>query len=200
LYTTGEFSVKMRFKAKHTQSGKEKTLEKQVSVAPLTELSGGTFDMKPIESDIQRKHPRPYWVVEGIDLSLDLIAAEYNRLFPDSPRLVVTDASLQHGGRYEINGDWTHGSHKYHRIGLDVDLRSRDILDEPYIDLNQNDEYDLGEPFTDRNGNGKRDAARTELKEILSKEGGVPRWQLEPEIIKAGKIIQGEHFHLFYWR
>jgi hypothetical protein len=191
-YESGEFSVKMKFKAKHVASGVEKTIEKQISVYDLTELSGGSFNVKPIETDIQRKHPRPYWVVPGIDLSLDLIATEYNRLFPGGPRLVITDASLQHGGRYEIHGNWTHKSHFYHRIGLDVDLRSKDILDEPYIDTNKNGAYDLGEPFTDRNGNGKRDLNRTKLEEILTKR--VPDYKLEDS---GGR---NEHYHLYFWR
>jgi hypothetical protein len=191
-YQTGEFSVKIKFIAKHIGSGAERSIEKQISIYPLTELRGGSFDVKPIETDIQRKHPRPYWVVEGIDLTLDLIASEYNRLFPEGPRLTITDASLQYGGRYEINGDWTHRSHFYHRIGLDVDLRSKNILDEPYIDSNKNGRYDFGEPFIDRNGNGKRDLNRTRLRDIL--KGFVPHFELEDP---AGN---NEHFHLYFWR
>ena len=170
----------------------EGKVSKQISVAPLVELGGSSFDLKPIETEAQRKHPRPYWVVDGLDISLDLIASEYNRLFPDGPRLTITDASLQYGGRYEINGDWRHSSHWYHRRGHDVDLRSKNILDEPFVDLNKNDEYDAGEPFTDRNGNGKRDLNRTRLREIL--RDLVPRVELEDQ---SGN---NEHFHLYFWR
>ncbi|HXG37993.1 MAG TPA: hypothetical protein VNL36_04390 [Bacteroidota bacterium] len=199
LYTTGEFSVKMRFIAKHKQSRAEKTLEKQISVAALTELTGSSFDLKHIENEVQRKHPRPYWVVPGIDLSLELIATGYNRLFPDGPRLVATDASLQNGGRYEIHGNWTHRSHFYHRIGLDVDLRSRDILDDQFSDDNGNGFFDPGEKLTvDHNKNGKLDLHRTKLEEILKKR--VPRPRFEPtKKDKEGKIIVVEHYHLYFW-
>jgi hypothetical protein len=113
--------------------------------------------------------------------------------------LVVTDASLQHGGRYEINGDWTHRSHFYHRIGLDVDLRSRDILDDQFEDENANGFFDSGEKLTvDHNKNGKLDLHRTKLVEIL--KGWVPRPRFEPtKKDKQGRIITVEHYHLYFW-
>jgi len=194
VYKSGEFSVLMKFIAKHVESGSQGTLEKQIEVL-LKELQPGFFLLKPIETVIQQKHPSPYWVVEGIEISLDEIATEYSEAFPpvsDNDKLTITDASLQYGGRYEINGDWVHSEHLYHRRGLDVDLRSKNVpLDEPYKDPNRNGIYDDGEPFTDRNGNGKRDTNRTILEEILSKK--VLEFKLEFE------DKDNEHYHLYFW-
>ena len=199
FYQAGEFSITIEISAKHIESSSKQAVEKEISVYPLRQLTGGLYDLKAIESDIQKMHPSPYWIVDGLHIVLDSVAQRYNNLFLGNSKLVITDASLIHGGKYEVAGNWEGGGHKFHRLGLDVDMRSTSVLDDDFNDVNDNGTLDQGESLTiDHNHNGKLDLNRTELINIL--EDWIPRPVFEPTKKDVdGNIVVFEHFHLYFW-
>ena len=79
-------------------------------------------------------HPSPYWVADDVSLVMPLIADLYHYKLPNNPNLVITDASLEWGGGFDIKGHWKacitkkrlggdgHG-HETHREGKDVGVR-----------------------------------------------------------------------------
>lgn len=59
--------------------------------------------------------------------SLRQIAWQYHVEFPNAPVLCINDISLRWGGKFDVNGQWTGGDHKYHRYGKQADVRINTI-------------------------------------------------------------------------
>ncbi|QGY32519.1 hypothetical protein [Pantoea cypripedii] len=69
-------------------------------------------------------HPSPYWATQTMIEKLNHCAAAYNQA--TNKPLTITDASLQWGGRFDLNQDWG-PPHKEHRNGNQADIRSNDM-------------------------------------------------------------------------
>ena len=69
---------------------------------------------------------------------------------------------------YDLNEN---GAYDYHYDDWNGNGRWDEIVDEPYEDLNDNDEYDEGEPFTDWNENAQWDENISEAFEDLNDNG-----------------------------
>ncbi len=123
---------------------------------------------------------------------LNFIAIQYKTQFPDDEILQINDISLPSGGKLDINAQWTgNNNHQYHRLGLDVDVRSLTIPDgDEFHDINGNGQHDLGEPLTvDVNGNGVYDRNREEFEDICLDHG----------VIEVDLENTPEHYHLYFW-
>jgi hypothetical protein len=135
-----------------------------------------------------------HWAAASVNTNIENIAAEYRRLFPNLPPLAINDMSLPYGGKFDINGKWT-GDHTYHRNGLDVDVRSRDMTGDLYEDVNRNGVFDPGidRIIVDRNNNGRFDPGSLSRFRIIAQNRGVYFAHLEdPE-------GRNEHWHLYFW-
>jgi hypothetical protein len=71
------------------------------------------------------QHQNYYFVWPWVKGTFEKIAEEYRDEFPNSPRLVVNDASLAWGGLYDVENNWW-PPHRTHRFGMDIDIRTRD--------------------------------------------------------------------------
>jgi hypothetical protein len=72
------------------------------------------------------EHPSPYWADPAFVRKLELVADKY---FSETGKdITITDASLQFGGRFDLNGDWS-APHAEHRDGHQADIRSNDMSD-----------------------------------------------------------------------
>lgn len=96
----------------------------QVKVPGFISLGGGYYSLKTQSSD--NKHTGVYNVSPWVKGLFDRIALTYNQKFPNNEMLVVTDASLAWGGLYDFKNTWN-PPHNTHRIGTDIDVRSRNI-------------------------------------------------------------------------
>lgn len=99
----------------------------QVKVPGLTGLGGGYYSLKTQPSS--NKHTDVYNVQLWVNGLFNDIAYLYNTNFPDDEMLVVTDASLALGGLYDFRNTWN-PPHNTHRIGTDIDVRSKNIPDD----------------------------------------------------------------------
>jgi hypothetical protein len=137
----------------------------------------------------------------GTIASLQQIASEYlacNQCPAPPQQLQINDISLYFGGVFDISmpPNWA-PPHTYHRLGLDVDIRTKGgaVPDngEPFTDQNRNGFYDPGEPFTDRDGNGVYTwGNRDYLRQIILRNGAMDV-RLE---FRGGN---NEHIHIYYW-
>jgi len=95
-----------------------------VRVPGLQGMSGGYYYFKSQPSE--NKHVDVYNVQTWVDGLFSKIAFEYHERFPNAELLVVTDASLADGGLYDYKNTWS-PPHRTHRIGTDIDVRSKSI-------------------------------------------------------------------------
>jgi hypothetical protein len=99
----------------------------QVKVPGLTELAGGYYNLKcDIQSCSGYNHKDFYNVQLWVKSLFDIIAEKYHEKFPQVELLVATDASLTYGGLYDYKNTWA-SPHNTHRIGTDIDVRSKNI-------------------------------------------------------------------------
>lgn len=133
-YTASAFGGKEIIIAKSEECpGEEGRATLTVKVPGLVELYSGAsyyYELKEPTSS----HPSPYWVADDVRLVIALIADLYHYNLPNNPNLVITDASLEWGGGFDIGGHWEdcitprrlggdgHG-HQTHREGRDIDVR-----------------------------------------------------------------------------
>lgn len=106
------------------EENQSNTQELIVSVSGLEPLNPASYTLKPIESDIQKKHPSPYFAAADVILKMNDLGLRYSSDFPNEEILTVTDASLQDGGLYDILGNWT-PEHFEHREGREIDIRTK---------------------------------------------------------------------------
>ena len=99
----------------------------RVQVPGLQSLSGGYYFLKcEIEPCPSYKHEDFYNVQSWVNGLFNKIAYSYYQKFPTAQLLVVTDASLAYGGLYDYRNTWA-PPHKTHRVGTDIDVRSKNI-------------------------------------------------------------------------
>ena len=66
-----------------------------------------------------------HWGQDRTIRFLEFIAILYKKQFPDDELLQINDISLPTGGKFDIWAQWTGNfDHRYHRLGLDIDVRS----------------------------------------------------------------------------
>lgn len=98
-----------------------------VRILGLESLSGAYFFLKcEIENCVGYRHTNFYNATPGVNSLFSNIASTYYQQFPTDQLLVVTDASLAWGGLYDYKDTWA-PPHTYHRIGTDIDVRSKNI-------------------------------------------------------------------------
>ncbi|MBI4822855.1 MAG: putative metal-binding motif-containing protein [Nitrospirae bacterium] len=122
-YTSGEVSGTEKIIAELVGGSKEE-FSIDVKVQGLAGLGGGYYQLKP--TPIGYGHVDFYNVQSWVKGLFDSIAELYHKRFPSAPLLVVTDASLEWGGLYDYKNTWT-SPHNTHRIGTDIDVRSKNI-------------------------------------------------------------------------
>ncbi|MFB3041341.1 MAG: penicillin-insensitive murein endopeptidase [Candidatus Poribacteria bacterium] len=90
---------------------------------------GGTCNHHGPRND--NKHPNcrtpdnNHWGHDRAVAFLPFIAIQYRTRFPDDELLQINDIGLPSGGKFDIFAQWTGNvKHEYHRLGLDVDVRS----------------------------------------------------------------------------
>ena len=71
-------------------------------------------------------HLDNHYMAYGASIKLMQLADLYRRRFPGDPLLRVNDASLERGGLFDIDSNWSHKpkGHKLHRRGTEVDIRA----------------------------------------------------------------------------
>lgn len=70
------------------------------------------------------EHPSPYWATQSFINKLVACANAYAS--SSNKAITVTDASLQWGGRFDLNQNWTPPHHE-HMNGRQADIRSNDM-------------------------------------------------------------------------
>lgn len=123
------------------------------------------------------------------------IASDYRQRF--NLLLVINDMSLPNGGKFDIEGEWR-GSHATHREGKNVDIRSRDIEGDRYIDANRNGIFDPENNQNERlvldnNSNGVYDGEGIEVFREICESNNAHRILLENPNSYNG---YAEHWHL----
>jgi len=78
-----------------------------------------------------RDHPSPYWGTPAFVAKLESLANQYFAATGDA--ITCTDASLEWGGRFDLNLDWR-PPHSEHFYGNTADIRSFDIKDSQAFD------------------------------------------------------------------
>lgn len=132
-YTASEFGGKEKITAK-LQSLRFENIPPQskdltVKVPELGSLGGGAYSLKCDAQDCSDyKHSNFYNVASWVKGLFGKIATAYHEKFPNASSLVVTDASLLWGGLYDYKNTWA-PPHNTHRIGTDIDVRSKAIPD-----------------------------------------------------------------------
>jgi len=128
-YKSSEVSGVERITAELVGSSQIGAFNVNIKVPWLEPLSGEYFSLK---CDIEPancsdyKHTDFYNVQSWVNSIFYRIAYEYQEKFPNDGTLVVTDASLAWGGLYDYMNTWD-TPHTYHRIGTDIDVRSKNI-------------------------------------------------------------------------
>lgn len=128
-YKSSEVSGEERITAELVGSGQIGASNVYIKVPWLEPLSGEYFSLK---CDIEPancsdyKHTDFYNVQSWVGSLFNIIAEEYNKSFSSDEMLVVTDASLAWGGLYDYKNTWN-PPHNTHRIGTDIDVRSKNI-------------------------------------------------------------------------
>jgi len=124
-YRSSEVSGEERIKVKVNgrDAGEVRIM---VRVPGLQGMSGDYYNFKT--QPFENKHTEVYNVQSWVDGLFNKIAFEYHKRFPDAELLVVTDASLADGGLYDYQNTWR-PPHRTHRIGTDIDVRSKNILE-----------------------------------------------------------------------
>jgi len=168
--------------------------------ANYTRVGGTCNHHGPSDRGIANQCQTPnndHYATAQVNQSIQAIAAEYRRQFPNEPRLAVNDMSLPFGGRFDIYGRWAgNQDHQYHRNGLDVDGRSRSMSGDLYEDRDSNGVFDLGidRLIVDRNNDGRFDTGSLFSFPGIAEDNGVFRATLEyPEAENE------EHWHLYFW-
>jgi len=89
--------------------------------SPIYEKIGGTVAHHgpPLFTSEDDNHQ----VNESVGAILVSFAAIYSENFPNFPKVRYNDISLPNGGLFDIDGNWA-PSHKLHRIGQNVDVRT----------------------------------------------------------------------------
>lgn len=78
-----------------------------------------------IGGEANKKHHDNHYLTENAFSQLLVLAINYHVLHPKEPLLHLNDASLEWGGRFDINGDWK-SPHGKHRRGVVIDVRAND--------------------------------------------------------------------------
>lgn len=95
-----------------------------------------------------------HWGTKELINKIQSLCLEWFNLHTTVPKLAINDMSLPYGGIFDFEGNWG-PPHNFHRIGTNVDIRSKEMIGDRFKDSNVNGEYDLGEPIIDDlNGNG----------------------------------------------
>lgn len=104
------------------------TIYYEVKLAGLVRIAGSeSLKLKLPTSD----HPSPYWGTPAFAAKLQSLASQYFAATGDA--ITCTDASLEWGGRFDLNLDWR-PPHAEHFYGNTADIRSFDIKDPQAFD------------------------------------------------------------------
>ena len=142
----------------------------RVQVSGLQSLSGGYYFLKcEIEPCPSYKHEDFYNVQAWVNGLFNKIAYSYYQKFPTAQLLVVTDASLAYGGLYDYQNTWA-PPHKTHRVGTDIDVRSKNI------------------PKKDSQ---RKVDNRQEFESIVCRNYGYPKLEFPGQV--------NEHYHLYFF-
>lgn len=90
-------------------------------------------------------HPDNHYMTYPAHIKLMQLADLYRRNFPGDPKLHINDASLERGGLFDIDGNWSYlpKGHKSHRRGTDVDIRANpDIYPKEAIPVRNFQEFE----------------------------------------------------------
>ncbi len=102
-------------------------------------------------------HPDNHYMVYGASIKLMQLADLYRRRFPGDPLLHVNDASLERGGLFDIDSNWSDKpkGHELHRRGMEVDIRANpDINPSTAIPAGKN--FEIFEEIVLRIGGGAK--------------------------------------------
>jgi hypothetical protein len=132
-YQSDEVSGIESIEYKVRETGAAKYIGMQVWVPGLVQLTGNNdYELKcdryPYSESCPQngyKHADFYRVLRWVRNVFEDIAADYGQEYPDGPALVVNDGSLKWGGLYDFTNSWK-TPHNTHRIGSDIDVRTRD--------------------------------------------------------------------------
>lgn len=139
-----------------------------------------------------------YGTLELVDFLINLSNSWEAMILADSTQdnrqtpLNINDMSLPNGGKFDIYGRWT-GSHSYHRVGRDVDIRTSRNLP---IGNNRNGVLltalvnELGEPILDVNNN--KIYKNRVFEELLFDLGADQNSRIHG-------IGSNEHYHIYFY-
>jgi len=71
-------------------------------------------------------HPDNHYLSSEMIIKVTSLAGVYNSIFPSDPILQFNDASLERGGLFDINQNWS-PSHYEHRKGTVIDIRANKL-------------------------------------------------------------------------
>lgn len=89
----------------------------------LTEPIGGGGTKIVGATDMHKKN---HFLMTGATTVLERLAKDYHTAFPLAPVLHINDASLEWGGKFDIEGSWV-GEHAEHTRGTVVDVRANPV-------------------------------------------------------------------------
>ena len=109
---------------------------------------------------------------------------------PDQSPLRINDMSLPQGGKFDVTGQWR-GSHTFHRVGRDADIRTtRDLTQRTGVLLTVELDGE-GNPVTDQQG--RQRFINREFEDLCVRNGAHPR----PQIHSPG--TNNEHYHVYFY-
>jgi len=125
VYTPGEFSGRYMITA---EVGTEHVYEREiiVRVPGLMELPDSDTYGKIGDDEW---HPSNHWLMPDAQAILEYVAEKYSSTYHEHSeyeKMEYNDCSLEWGGRFDIRGLWSAGSHVSHRVGRQVDFRIKE--------------------------------------------------------------------------
>ena len=113
-------------------------------------------------------------------------------LEPDSitqAPLWINDISLPNGGKFSISSKWEHVKHQFHRVGRDVDIRTKKLAEswKPVAVLIAEE----GVVYRDKNGQERTKRGNGDFEEVVEEHGGIP------DIHAKGN--DDEHYHMYFY-
>jgi hypothetical protein len=82
-------------------------------------------DYALVGGETGKKHHDNHYLTATAREHLLATVEEYNTIYPDGPVLYLNDASLEWGGKFDIQGKWDKDTaHKNHRRGVVIDVRA----------------------------------------------------------------------------
>jgi hypothetical protein len=72
------------------------------------------------------QHSQNHFLTMAATFRMLEVASKYKKIWPDAPQLTLNDASLEWGGKFDIDGTWEVNPKKHaeHRLGDNIDIRA----------------------------------------------------------------------------